>query len=241
MTSAAAGTDERADRVHERRVRALLASFRQLRHDLASPLSGAALHLEMASRRLEQRQDTELAKLAENVRVSQQEISWASGVLDLLGEMARSAEDALVPFSLADAVRRGAARSGARAARENVRIDLPPDSGPDLALFGAAGRLENAFADLTAHALVRTGRGGVIAWSLEVRSGEAEAGVDWPLTPGERPERAFALQRRQPGESPDAGLFLARWAVESLGGTLSLEAEGDRVRVRATFPREENS
>lgn len=239
MTPSAEAARVAAGRHHEHRVKALLTTFRQLRHDLASPLSGAALHLEMAARRIAQRQDPELAKIAENVKVSQQEVTWASAVLDLLGELARSADDILAPFSLREAVRRGAQRHAPRAEREGVRLH-EPTSGADAMLFGARDRLEQAVSDLTAHALSRAPRGTDLGWTIEAVPGGSEAAIAWPKG-DERPDRAFVLTRRRAGEAPDAGLFLARWAVEGLGGTLSIEAEGERFRARARFRGEESA
>ena len=192
----------------------------------------------MATRRLAQRQDPELAKLSENVRVSQQEVAWAAALLDMVGELARSADDPLVAFSLGESLRAGVSRQSARAKRDGVRLDVPP-GGTEFRLFGPRERFEQAIADLTTHAISRAGRGGVVTWTLLVRDGRAEVAVSWPGTPDDRAERMFVLVRRKPGDPPDASLFLARWAVESLGGTIAIEAEGDRLRAAAVFPEEE--
>jgi hypothetical protein len=237
VTSTTTGARSRADRARERRLAALLATFRQLRHDLASPLSGSGLHLEMASRRLAQRTEPELVKVAENVRVSQHEIAWASALLDVMGELARSSDDAIVPFSMAECLRKGAARQSPRAARDGNRLDLP-QAGPDVTLFGAPERFEQAVSDLTARALAEAGRGAPVAWSLEPRDSGVDALLAWPSTGSERSERAFALVRRRAGEPLDAALFLARWVVEGLGGTLVLERDGSLARARASFERE---
>ncbi|MEO6325421.1 MAG: hypothetical protein ABIT01_10975 [Thermoanaerobaculia bacterium] len=171
----------------------------------------------------------------ENVRIVQQEVSAAAAMLDVLGEMAHGDEETLSVFSLAQIVLRGAERHAKKADRNAVHLVLP-QAAPEPKVFGSSSRLEQAIADLTEHALLQVPAGNSATWRVEPRGAESQAILIWNRAPATRSERLFTLTRGAHGEPPNAGLFLARLSIESQGGTLTAEVEGDRVRAVATLP-----
>lgn len=222
--------------LYRSRCRAMEGAFRQLRHDLASPLSGAALHLEMAMRRLSHLEGAELERLLENVRTGQQEVSYAASMLDVLGELSHSDEESLGLYSLSECVRRGGERHAKKAARDSVDLVLPPES-PEPKVFGSGIRLEQAAADLTEHALREVSPGDTVDWKIQTLGMSGEASLSWTrVLGGAKGERLFTLARGLRGEPGNSALFLARWAIESHGGTLTAEAHGDRTRIKVSIP-----
>src|SRR5262249_47009128 len=135
------------------RFRATIRLFRHLRHELATPLSGAALHLEVACRRLAQGADLEATRALENIRMGQLEIGYVSAMLDVLTGVVRAAADKPGWFSLPGAIVGGGSRSAPDPLR-GVALELPAAPfDPEVVLFGSARQLERAIAALTFYAL----------------------------------------------------------------------------------------
>jgi signal transduction histidine kinase len=216
------------------RYRATIRLFRQLRHDLATPLSGAALHLEVACRRLGQGSDLDVSRVLENVRMGQLEVGYASAMLEVLTEVVRSSDEDAEPFSLTEALAHGMSQIGNdRARAHSVKTPRPT---PNPLVHGSRRQVEQAFLDLTFYALQRA-EPDVVEWTLEEGGEEARLACRFRgKLPEGRSDQVFSLSRGSVGETPGPGLLLARWAVQSQGGELVAEQVGEDARFVASFP-----
>jgi hypothetical protein len=215
---------------------ALTKALSQLRHELASPLSGLALHLEMAGRRIGKLKEGETDQLLQNVRMGQEGVAQLSAILELLGEIARGGDDEPRELSLRSAVRRGAERHASAAHRLGVRLQVE-EGGEDASLLGCAERLEQAFADMTSYGLSHCARDGLVVWGFEKTGSEGVARLSWSgdLPPGTA-ARLFSLAGNGKGGDAEGSLFLARWAVESHGGCVAVESPAaGEIRLAARF------
>jgi signal transduction histidine kinase len=119
MGTATAGRTE--IRYYRDRGEAMKKFIRRFRHEISTPLSGAALHLEVAVRRLQKSDSPDRAAVLDNIRVCQQAVEAASRMLDWIGDFSKTeeppAEHALLPLleAAASSFRRpGAARPASR-------------------------------------------------------------------------------------------------------------------------------
>jgi signal transduction histidine kinase len=64
-------------RYYRDRGEAMKRFVRRFRHEISTPLSGAALHIEVASRRLQKQDGFDRQAVLENLRVSQQALESA--------------------------------------------------------------------------------------------------------------------------------------------------------------------
>jgi len=228
--------------VDRQRFLALTRAVMQLRHELASSVSGMTLHLEMAGRRIERAAGGETDPLLRNVRMGRAGIARVAAMLDILGEMASGAEEEPRGFSVGSALRRGAERQAGAALRLGVRLQVP-ESGGDFLLVGCADRLEQAFADMTSYGLTHAARGGVVAWDVGTAGDGGLAGLTFtPAGPAGAAGHLFPPLEDGDGGAPGVSLFLARFAVESHGGTLDFErpAQGT-IRLAVRFAAARNA
>lgn len=209
------------ERFERERHAATLRLMRRLGHDLAVPLSAAAIHLEVATRQLARAGGP---GPSESLATIQRSLGSVTALLHVLREIAESEWGDPEGFSLVDAV-----VSGVRLASGlggGARFVLPePATRP--ALHGCRGPLERAVGAITDLAVGEC-PGGVVTWSVEDLAG------------GQTLVCSFAgeLRVRNPdllfGPSAPA-LFLARWAIESHGGALAAEEAGGEVRIVSRF------
>jgi signal transduction histidine kinase len=227
---------------HRSRYRATVRLFRQLRHDLATPLSGAALHLEVACRRLSQGDELDLKRVLENIRMGQLEVGYASAMLEVLTEIVRTGEEEGADFALSAAIVDGTAQVGPDRSR-GLTITTPrPD--PEPAVYGSRRQMEQAVADLTFHAFQTAEPHSVVSWELADGATTATLTCRWKgKFPETRAEQVFSITRTALGESRGLGLLLARWAVECHGGDIAAEQGDGEARFVATLPlgREEHA
>ena len=222
--------------VDRQRFLALTRAVRQLRHEFASSVSGMTLHLEMAGRRIERAGAEETDPLLRNVRMCRSVVARVTAMLDVLGEIAQGADDEPQEFSVGSALRRGAERQAGDAHRRGVRLQVP-GSGDDFLLMGVADRLEQAFADMTSYGLARAAHGSVVAWGVEkIGDGNLVGLTFTPASPPGAASPVFSPVEEGASGTPGVSLFLARFIVESHGGTLVAEnpAEGT-VRLAVRF------
>jgi signal transduction histidine kinase len=222
---------------HRSRYRATIRLFRQLRHDLAAPLSGAALHLEVACRRLSQGSEPEIKRILENVRMGQLEVGYAAAMLEVLTEVVRSGDEDGSMFSLPAAVSDGVAQLTPDPAR-GIAIATPrPDAVPTA--FGSRRQVEQAVSDLTFYALQGAAKDSVVAWDLVDGGGSVSLTCRWRgQLPDTKPEQIFAPTRGPLGDSRGLGLLMARWALESHGGEITPEQDGPEARFAIVLPIE---
>ena len=214
------------------RLEATFRACRTLRHELATPLSAAGLHLELARRSAERMEGGALAKLKSGLEIGKQQLDAASQLLDGLMALggAHTGEPSIVDF--AALVRRALRDTGPELERRGLSVVA---AGPEDGVFadGFPDELETA----TREALVAAAR-----WSLP---GEAHAETKSagdcvslafrvPLAGGGPGEMLFKTRSR-----PNAGLgpFLARWTFEAHGGSLDGTESGTELTVTATLPR----
>ena len=205
-------------------MRRLLRAFR---HEMATPLSGSLLHLEVAARRIRKGTFPEAPALLESLGIAREELEKSIGLLDALTEAATETLEEPADFSLPEALARAASALGPAAAERGVTLEIPALA-PRPVQFGHSDRVERAISALTRHALGLASGPGRIVWSLGEPEGPVRLVCDSPAGPSAvDPER---LVLREPP------LLLARWAIECHGGTLKMETGGDRLRAVLDFP-----
>jgi hypothetical protein len=214
------------------RLAATLRACRALRHEIATPLSAAGLHLELARRAAERIEGGIPEKVRSGLDTGKQQLDRAALLLDGLTALggARTGEPGLVDFA---ALVRNAAR----------------DAGPELERRGLAVRLfgpaEGVYVDGFADELESGIREAILAgarWAssgealLETRSdgGSASFTLRVPLAGGGPGDMLFKTRSR-----PNAALgpFLARWTFEAHGGALEGAEAAAHLTVSASLPR----
>lgn len=214
------------------RLGATFRACRALRHELATPLSAAGLHLELARRAAERVEGGIPAKLRVGLETGRQQLDEAALILDGLTALggARTGEPSLVDFS---ALVREAARE-ARPELERRGLSVRPgDFAEDLFVDGFADELESAARE----ALLAAAR-----WAspgearLGMRSDGASASFSFsvPLAGGAPGDMLFKTRSR-----PNAGLgpFLARWTFEAHGGGLEGETDVTHLTITGSLPQ----
>jgi hypothetical protein len=221
---------ESFDRV---RLGATLRACRALRHEFATPLSAAALHLEVA-RRAAGRADS---GVPENVRSSLvtalSQVERASMFLDVLTALAdaRLGEPGIVDF------RELVIRAAREAAPELDALGLEfrdhADSGA-VFVSGFGDELENAVREALLAVSRWAGKGEALLRIGDRPPGTAFFSFRVPLGAGAPGDMLF-----RPYSRPGAGFgpFAARWTFEAHGGRLEgLEGEGF-VTVTGSVPQ----
>lgn len=214
------------------RVGATFRACRSLRHELATPLSAAGLHLELARRAAEHIEGGVPDKLRSGLETGKQQLERATLLLDGLTALgsARTGEPALLDFA---AVVRDAARdAGPEIERRGLSLRL---SGPAEGLYvdGFADELESG----TREAILAGARWASAGEALLETFSEGESASFTfcvPLAGGGPGDMLFKTRSR-----PNAALgpFLARWTFEAHGGALEGAEDGAHLTVRASLPR----
>ncbi len=214
------------------RLGATFRACRALRHELATPLSAAGLHLELARRAAERVEGGIPGKLRSGLETGKQQLDEAALLLDGLMALgsARLGEPSPVDFAalLLDAVR---------------------DTGPELERRGLSVGLgefaEVLFVDGFADELEPAAREALLAAARWASPGEARLGTRSdagsvsfafrvPLAGGVPGDMLFKTRSR-----PNAGIgpFLARWTFEAHGGQLEGAADATHLTVTASLPQ----
>ncbi|HET9795497.1 MAG TPA: hypothetical protein VFS34_13675, partial [Thermoanaerobaculia bacterium] len=124
---------------------------RRFRHEISTPLSGAALHIEVAARRLQKPDGFDRQAVLENLRISQQALENASEMLDWIGEFSRGEDAAPKEIALGSVVAQGAEPFREDLRRRGLALELPDGAGGPR-WFGSAGELAEVVSELTANA-----------------------------------------------------------------------------------------
>jgi len=223
-----------AARLHRSQHRALCRLLRFLRHEMATPLSGALLQGELARRRVSSTGADGVAA-SESLRLLEEELSRLSTLVELLGDLAKDPEPEPGEFSAFEALSGGASRHLSEAAARGQEIRLP-DPGRRARLFGSRRRLEEAVSEITLNACRHGESGGVIEWTLEESAdGTRLACLSPGRLPPVKPEHLLGLGGGTAG-GRRFGLLRARWCVEAQGGELTIGQAGTSVTVAMTFP-----
>lgn len=216
----------------QQRLGATLRACRALRHEFATPLSAAVLHLELA-RRAVLRADGDIPeKLRAGLETGRKQLDEAVLLLDGFSAIGGAHEGKPGLLDFAALVSRVA-----RALRPELehRGLLLRIGGPSQGIFvdGFEDEIERATREvfLTAarwagpgEGLVEIAASGSMA-SFFVRVALADA----------RPGEALFRARSRPGA--DLGPWLARWAFEAHGGRLEGREDATHLTVTATLPQ----
>ncbi len=215
----------------QQRLGATLRACRALRHEFATPLSAAALHLEVARRAAARAEEEIPEKLRAGLETGKEQLDEASRLLEGLTAIgsAHEGDPGLLDFAAL------VARTGRLRVPELERQGLTLQSaGPsDGALVdGFLDELESA----TGEALLTAAR-----WSapgnarLETRLADGTVSFSFRvlLARGAPGDMLFKTRSR-----PNAGLgpFLARWTFEAHGGRLEGAEDGKHLTVTGSLP-----
>jgi signal transduction histidine kinase len=215
----------------QQRLGATLRACRALRHEFATPLSAAALHLEIARRAAARAEEPLPERLRAGLETGKEQLDEAARLLEGLTALgnAHDGDPGLLDFAAL------VARAARARAPELERRGLTLKSrGP------SEGALVDGFADelesATEEALITASR-----WAAP-----GEASLETGLVDG---TVAFSfrvlLASAAPGDMlfktrsrPGAGLgpFLARWTFEAHGGRLEGAEDGTHLTVTGSLP-----
>jgi signal transduction histidine kinase len=214
---------------------AMSRAWQRLRHDLATPLSGALLHVEVARRRAGRLGSDGGADVQESLSTVQAEIERSAAILELVSALGNVGAGEPAAFDPGEAVARGVRPISREIASRGLGLDLPEAVGP--VAFGLAEQIERAAAALTKNA-VESARGpGILKWSVARDGGSVLLELRFPgaLEVGD-PRHFFALNAE--GRSMDRAfeMLLARCVIEGHGGQLTISQESGTVRIGGALP-----
>jgi signal transduction histidine kinase len=211
--------------------------WRMLRHDLATPLSGALLHLEVARRRAARGKDGEEGGVRESLETVQAQIERSAAILELASAFQGFAPDEPAAFDPAEAVARSTRSLEPQAAARGLAVELAASG--TAAAFGSAAQVERAAAALTQNAVESASGAGRLSWSVARDGGRVQIVLRFPGTVAAgHPEAIFGLNGDRADRERAFRLVLARFVVEGHGGHLAIGQEGDTVRISGDLPEE---
>jgi signal transduction histidine kinase len=205
-------------------MRHLQATWAQAAHDLRAPLHALALHVDLLRQDLAGEPAPGAAAAARaRLDLAAREIARLSRMLQVM--LAQSSPHADTPrvFGLRRLLGEVLTLVRPAAARQRVELDLDLPPGR-VAVLGARDHLKQALLNLAINALEAMPRGGRLEAALEVRDGRAcvRLADSGPGLPPAVLEQAFRLHFTTKRDGSGIGLFTARAAVESMGGSLDL-------------------
>ena len=211
--------------------------IRRFRHEISTPLSGAALHLEVAARRLQKNDGFDRAAVLENLRVCQQAVETASRMLDWIGDFSRGDEDPPAELAIAPLLHAAAEPFREDLRRRGLALELPSENGATV-WFGSAPEITAVISEITANAFQHATSPGTVRWSI---GGDADAPVlscesPGTLPPGD-PEHLFGSAKGEASTGRGFGLLRARRLAQSNGAELTLAQGEGRVNVWIRFHR----
>jgi hypothetical protein len=217
----------------QRRLGAVLRACRALRHEFATPLSAAALHLELARRAADRGDGAIPPKLRAGLEIGLQQVDEASRLLEGLTVLGSAHEGRPGVLDLFQLVAAAARRAGAELERCGLKVR---------ALGPLEGALVEGFPDELASATegalltaARWAEPGEASLETRVEAGVASFAFRVPLATGGPPgDMLFKTRSR-----PNAGVvpFTSRWIFEAHGGRLEGTGEGGRLTVTGSLPQ----
>lgn len=211
--------------------------LRRFRHEISTPLSGAALHLEVAARRL-QKDDFDRTALLENLRVCQQAIENASQMLDWIGEFSRGADEMPRECPLAKLLRQAAEPFREDLRRRGLNLEIPPES-ESPRWFGSAHEIGDLISEITANAFQHATSPGTIRWKIENDANAPVLVCESPGTlPTGDPEHLFGSVKGPASTGRGFGLLRARRLAQANGAELTLTQNDATVSARIRFVAE---
>jgi signal transduction histidine kinase len=230
---------QRETRYERDRCEAMKSFLRRFRHEIATPLSGANLHLEVALRRLQKPGGFDMPAVVENLRTCQKSLDSAAQMLELIAETVQDESCEPSEFSLLESLASGAEPLRGEARARGLTLELP-SAAPGPRWFGSAKVLDSVFAELTRNAVEHSSPPGAIRWTVkEEQSGAVlECRSPGRLPLGD-PEHLFGVAKGEGSSGRGFGLLQARLAIQSNGADLTVSQEGGDVCASVRFePRE---
>jgi signal transduction histidine kinase len=222
-------------RYYRDRGEAMKRFVRRFRHEISTPLSGAALHLEVASRRLRKENGFDRDAVLENLRVSQQALESASQMLDWIGEFSREEDTLPQEIALGSVISQGAEPFREDLRRRGLGLELP-DGVPGPRWFGSARELVEVVSELTANAFQHATAPGVVRWSVDSDGPSPVVACESPgKLPDGDPEHLFGAAKGSESPGQGFGLLRARRLAQSNGADLTLAQSGGNVRATLRF------
>jgi signal transduction histidine kinase len=216
----------------ELRLGATLRACRALRHEFATPLSAASLHLELAARAAARAEAVLPGKLRAGLETGRQQLQEATLLLEGLTALGSARSDEPVRVDFASVVGDAAREAGPELERRGLNV--VPD-GPRKGVFveGFEDELEIAAREALLAAARWASSGDA---RLETRGDGDSARFSFrvPLAGAPPGDMLFKTRSR-----PQAGLgpFLARWTFEAHGGRLEGVEDAWHLTVKGTLPQ----
>jgi signal transduction histidine kinase len=196
----------------------------RLFHDLATPLSAVALHLEGADRRVRRGADP-----SEALATARSELSRAFDLFEKGRECLLAPSGSLESFSFDELVASSVASNGA----SGVAVEGKTDG----RVRGDRSALELALTALLTNAIEASG-----ADSVSVRrtreEGRLRVSIENPGLLDQDPEKLFSPRWARTGRPWGMGLARARLSAAAAGGIVRLEQRSDRVTAILELPEE---
>lgn len=194
-------------------------------HDLATPLSAVALHLEGADRRVKRGSDP-----TESLAIARAELSRAFDLFERARECLLAPSQPPETLSFDDLV--------AEAVQRNGTSGIVVEGATGARVTGSPSALSEAVSALVANALEAAGPGS-ISVRLEREGGRLRACIENEgRLPAEDPETLFSPRAARIGRSWGMGLPRARLFAAAAGGSVRLEQRDDRVAAVLELPEE---
>ena len=214
----------------QRRLGATFRACRALRHEFATPLSAAALHLEVA-RRAAARAEAIPEKVRAGLETGKEQLDEASRLLEGLTALGSAHEGDPGLLDFADLVARAARTEAPELERQGLTLrSLGPSRGA--LVDGFPDELENAMQEalLTASRWAAPGEA-----RLETRLKDGTVSFSFRVLLAHAPPGDMLFKTRS---RPNAGLgpFLARWTFEAHGGRLEGADDGTHLTVTGSLP-----
>ena len=196
----------------------------RLFHDLATPLSAVALHLEGADRRVRRGADP-----SEALATARSELSRAFDLFEKGRECLLAGSGSPESFSFDELVASSVASNGA----SGVAVEGKTGG----RVRGDRSALEQALSALLTNAIEASG-----AESVSVRrtreEGRFRVSIENPGTLDQDPEKLFSPRCARVGRPWGMGLARARLSAAAAGGTVRLEQRSDRITAILELPEE---
>jgi len=203
---------------------ARLDFLRRLFHDLATPLSAVALHLEGADRRVRRGDDP-----SSSLATARSELSRAFDLFEKGRDCLLAPSAAPETFFFDEFVASALSGNGASA------VSIEGETGGRVTADRDA--LSEALAALLTNAVEASGKDLVVVRRGR-EGGRLTVAIENPGTLEQDPERLFSPKCARSGRSWGMGLSRARLSAAAAGGTVHLEQRGERVRAVLELPEE---
>ncbi len=198
--------------------------LRRFFHDMATPLSAVALHLEGADRRVRRGADP-----SESLATARSELSRAFDLFEKGRECLLAPRGSSETFSFDEFV--------ASAVRSNGASGVVIEGETGGRVTGDRSALAEALSALLTNAIEAAGAGS-ISVRRQREGGSLRVSIENPGTLDQDPEKLFSPRCARPGRSWGMGLPCSRLYAAAAGGTVRVEQRSDRVAAILELPEE---